>query len=172
MILGGLIYPLAVTGLGQWLFPEQANGSLILHKNGVILGSSLIGQPFTQPQYFHPRPSANAYDGSNSGGSNLGPTSRKLFERIRQDSIIYRDTNGLPAGRALPVDAVTASASGLDPHISLANAQLQIPRIASARNLPMKTVNQLTYRYVEDKFAESPYVNVLRLNLALDALSR
>lgn len=167
MALSGLFYPLAMTGLGQMLFPNQAQGSLIQQPNGHLIGSRLIGQAFTKPEYFHPRPAINGYDASNSGGSNLGATSQKLMERVRQDSVAYHHEN--PTKAAIPVDAVTASASNLDPHISLANALIQIPRVAQARHIAPAKVKQLVTTMTERSLlAESPYVNVLELNLALD----
>lgn len=166
-LFGGILYPLTMTGLGQCLFPAQVNGSLIRQPNGTIVGSRLIGQPFSKPEYFHPRPAVNGYDASNSGGSNLGVTSKKLIERIRRDAATYQKEN--PVKQAIPVDAVTASASSLDPHISLANALLQVPRVARARGLSQNAINALVRKLSEKSpLAESPYVNVLVLNLALD----
>ena len=166
-LFGGILYPLAMTGLGQCFFSSQANGSLIKQSNGQIIGSSLIGQAFSKPEYFHPRPAVNGYDASNSGGSNLGATSKKLMDRIRQDADAYWKENLL--ARRIPVDAVTASASNLDPHISLANALLQIPRVAHARGLRQDSVNILVRKFSErPPLSEAPYVNVLALNLALD----
>jgi len=165
--LGGIIYPLAMTGLGQILFPSQAQGSLIKQSTGQIVGSRLIGQAFTQPEYFHPRPAVNGYDASNSGGSNLAVTSQKLITRVSQDATQYQKENAIP--QAIPVDAVTASASNLDPHISLANALLQVQRVSKARHLAPDTVKQLVEKMAEKPLlAESPYVNVLELNLALE----
>jgi len=132
LLLGGVLYPLAMTGLGQIFFSSQANGSFIKLSTGKIVASRLIGQVFTRPEYFHSRPSANAYDAANSGGSNLAPTSRKLIERMKRDAVLYRKEN--PQQTALPIDALTASASGLDPHISLANALVQVPRVAPPVN--------------------------------------
>lgn len=167
LALGGIIYPLAMTGLGQILFPNQAQGSLIKQPTGQIVGSRLIGQVFTKPEYFHPRPAVNGYDASNSGGSNLGATSQKLMDRIHQDSKAYQQEN--PTQVAIPVDAVTASASNLDPHISLANALIQIPRVAQARHIaPAKVMQLVTTMTERHLLAEAPYVNVLELNLALD----
>lgn len=167
LVFGGLIYPLAMTGLGQILFPIQANGSLIKQANGQVIGSSLIGQNFTRPEYFHSRPAANSYDASNSGGSNYGATNKKLIDRVLQDATAYRKEN--PASLSIPVDAVTASASSLDPHISLANAFEQAPRIANFRHVDVAAVRQLILKEQEHPFlAESPYVNVLTLNLLLD----
>jgi K+-transporting ATPase ATPase C chain len=166
LVLGGILYPFAMTGLGQALFPHLANGSLI-RQNGQVVGSELLGQPFTKPEYFHPRPAVNGYDASNSGGSNLGSTSKKLMNRVSRDAAAYQQENQI--NQAIPVDAVTASASSLDPHISLANALAQAPRVAAARHLTVAEVQQLISRYQENPaLAESPYVNVLILNLALD----
>lgn len=166
MLLGGLVYPLAMTVLSQCVFPVEANGSLIRKDDGMVIGSELLGQSFTKPEYFHSRPSVNSYDGANSGGSNFGATSQKLISRITQDTAAYRQTNQWE--KPVPIDAVTASASSLDPHISLANALAQVPRVAQARQIPQVTVHQRVMEMAEDAFAESPYVNVLRLNLALD----
>jgi potassium-transporting ATPase KdpC subunit len=169
LILGGLIYPLAMTGIGQLLFPHQANGSLIKRADGQVIGSSLIGQNFTQPEYFHPRPAVNNYDASNSGGSNLGATSKKLIDRIEQDVVAYRKNN--PREQAVPIDAVTTSASNLDPHISLANAFRQISRVAQARKMTVDSIKALVLQMSEKHLlAEAPYINVLKLNLALDQL--
>jgi potassium-transporting ATPase KdpC subunit len=169
------LYPLAVFGLGQLLFPRQANGSLILDANGTVLGSRLLGQPFNADKYFHSRPSAagNGYDPTSSGGSNLGPTSQKLRDSISQNVVDYRSQNGLGTSALVPADAVTASASGLDPHISLENAELQAARIARARGLALEQVRALIAQNT-DRAAlgvlGDPGVNVLELNLALDAL--
>src|SRR5690349_20082524 len=132
------VYPLVVYGLGQMLFHDKANGSLIMDKNGTVRGSRFLGQQFAGDKYFHSRPSAagNGYDSTSSGGSNLGPTSQKLRDSIAQNIADYRSQNGLATNVPVPADAVTASASGLDPHISLHNADLQVPRVAKARNLP------------------------------------
>lgn len=169
LIIGGILYPLSVTGLGQFLFPHQANGSLVKQPTGQVIGSSLIGQEFTRPEYFHPRPAVNGYDASNSGGSNLGATSKKLIDRISQDAKTYQADNR--EKQAIPVDAVTASASNLDPHISLVNALLQVSRVANARHLDTESVKRLV-RHIAEKhlLAESSYLNVLELNLALDQL--
>lgn len=168
-------YPLAVTGVGQTLFPDQASGSLLHDREGKVIGSSLIGQNFTGERYFHPRPSAagNGYDASSSGGSNLGPTSQKLHDQIQERIAVYRKTNRLRDGVPVPADAVTASASGLDPHISPANARLQADRVARARNIPLKQVTDLVASVIEAPdlgFLGESRVNVLKLNLALDAL--
>src|SRR5258706_7630773 len=131
------IYPLGVFGVSQVLFRDKANGSLILDKDGTVRGSKLLGQGFRAEKYFHPRPSAagNGYDAANSGGSNLGPTSQKLNDAIEERIEAYRKENGLQQTDSVPADAVTSSGSGLDPHISLRNAELQIPRVAKARGL-------------------------------------
>lgn len=168
-------YPLVVWGIAQVAFPGQANGSLINVK-GQVVGSRLLAQNFSGAQYFHPRPSAagdTGYDGTSSGGSNLGPLSRKLTDEVKEREEKYRAENNLPAGTLVPADAVTASGSGLDPHISLENAGLQAPRIAQARHLRESTLRSLIAQYREGPdwglFGE-PRVNVLRLNLALDAI--
>src|SRR6201981_1400389 len=136
------IYPLIVFGISQLLFRDQANGSLIVSADGMVRGSKLLGQAFADPKYFHPRPSAagNGYDATSSGGSNLGPTSQKLDNAIKERIAAYRAENGLGETEPVPADAVTASGSGLDPHISLQNAQLQIPRVAKERGLSEEAV--------------------------------
>ncbi len=168
-------YPLLVFGLGQVFFPRQANGSLIQDGHGGIQGSELIGQPFSSDKYFHSRPSAagNGYDATSSGGSNLGPTSQKLRDSIAQKLADYRSSNGLATNTPVPADAVTASASGLDPHISPENAALQAPRVAKTRGLPLDTVRQLINQHTAPPalgFLGDPGVNVLELNLALDRI--
>ena len=167
------LYPLAVFGAAQLLFPAKANGSLITDAAGVTRGSSLLGQLFTGDKYFNSRPSAagNGYDGTSSGGSNLGPTSQKLADSIKDRIADYRKRNGLKDTDAVPADAVTASGSGLDPHISPANAAWQIARVAKARNLKEEQVRELVRQYTDAPslgFLGDPGVNVLRLNLALD----
>ena len=173
------IYPLVVFGIGQTLFHDQANGSLIIDKDGTIHGSRLIGQQFTLDKYFISRPSdagANgmAYDATSSGGSNLGPTSQKLSDTIAQNIAAYRTQNNLDTNTPVPADAVTASGSGLDPHISVRNAELQAPRVAKTRNLPLEKVLALVRANTDAaslRILGEPGVNVLPLNLALDALA-
>ncbi|HEU4415452.1 MAG TPA: potassium-transporting ATPase subunit KdpC [Candidatus Angelobacter sp.] len=169
-VLLGVIYPLAVTGLGQLFFKDKANGQLIT-RGGVVVGSRLIAQPFTGAQYFHPRPSAagaNGYDGGGSSGSNLGPTNRKLVDRVRSDVAALQGEGG---GRPVPIDLVTTSGSGLDPNITPAAAQFQIARVARARALDEKRVADLVEGHTESRqwgILGEPRVNVLELNLALD----
>jgi potassium-transporting ATPase KdpC subunit len=169
-------YPVLVFGIAQVAFPHQANGSLIVDADGSVRGSRLLGQNFTAAKYFHPRPSAAGagYDAANSGGSNLGPTSKKLHDAVRERIAIYRQENGLSATEVVPADAVTASGSGLDPHISRRNAELQTQRVAKARGLSRERVQALVGRYTEGRglgVLGEPGVNVLRLNRALDALA-
>jgi potassium-transporting ATPase KdpC subunit len=171
-VLTGILYPGVVTGLCQLLFRQQANGSLIV-KNGYIVGSSLIGQNFTKPEYFHARPSAagnDGYDASASSGSNLGPTSKKLIDRVKADIEKFQKENPDYHGR-IPADMVTASGSGLDPHISPASAKAQAIRIAKARGASVDEVNRLIDQFTEPpslRFLGDARVNVLQLNLALD----
>jgi len=174
IILCGL-YPLIVYGAAQLLFPNQANGSLLVDKSGVR-GSTLLAQNFTGVKYFHPRPSAagaNGYDATSSSGSNLGPTSSNLVANIIQNIATYRSDNGLATNAVVPADAVTESASGLDPHISVANAELQVPRVAKARGLSEDRVRELVKQNTAGRdlgvFGE-PRVNVMALNFALDGL--
>lgn len=175
VILCGL-YPLASWVMAQVLFPGRANGSLLVEK-GAIVGSDLIGQPFSGPAYFHPRPSAAGagYDAGRSGGSNLGPLSRELVQAVSRRAAEYRAENGLAAGVPVPADAVTASASGLDPHISPENARLQAGRVARARDLAEADVLALIGASTEGRtfgVLGEPRVNVLALNLALDGARR
>ena len=173
-ILLGIIYPLVMTGIAQVLFPSQANGSLVRDTSGNVIGSAILGQNFTQPQYFHPRPSAagsDGYDATASGGSNLGPTNQKLIDAVKDRTDAYRQENGLAADAPVPVDAVTTSASGLDPDISPANALLQANRVAQARGVSVDQVRSLVNQYTEGRtlfVLGEPRVNVLKLNLALD----
>jgi K+-transporting ATPase ATPase C chain len=211
-IICGLVYPLVVTGIAQGVFHDKAEGSLV-ERDGVVVGAEMIGQPFSEPQYFHPRPSAagDGYDGAASSGSNLGPTNPALIgecesvpvtdeedneltddegnplyetnedgslvcdpETIPQRAAAYREENGLAADAEVPVDAVTASGSGLDPHISIANAKLQAPRVAAERGLAVDEVLDLIDEHTDGRslgFLGEPGVNVLTLNLALDELS-
>jgi len=169
-LLFGLVYPLAVTGLSQLLFPKQANGSLI-EKNGQILGSRLIGQPFTSDRYFHSRPSAagTGYDPTSSSGSNLAPTNQQLVDRVKQDVAKLQKEN---PGVAIPADLVTSSGSGLDPDISPASAEFQIPRIARARGISVEALRPLVARHMQLRqwgILGEARVNVLELNLDLDA---
>jgi potassium-transporting ATPase KdpC subunit len=170
------IYPLAVTAISRTAFREKADGSLITDPSGKIIGSSLVGQSFTGEQYFHSRPSAagtNGYDAASSGGSNLGPTSQKLADQIKERISAYRAANGLEQDQQVPADAVTASGSGLDPHISPANAELQASRVAKARKLPVEKVRELIDAHTDRPdlaVLGDPGVRVLELNLALDGL--
>jgi potassium-transporting ATPase KdpC subunit len=172
-IVLGVIYPLAITGVSQILFPHQAGGSLIVAAGGKVAGSELIGQSFTKPQYFQPRPSAagnDGYDPTASGGSNYGPTNQKLVDRVSASVAKFSKEN--PDFRGpIPADLVTTSASGLDPHISPASASAQIPRVAKARGLSPEQVRGLVGRFTEGPdlgILGEPRVNVLKLNLALD----
>ncbi len=170
------VYPLVVFVVGQTLFRDQANGSLIVAPDGKVRGSKLLGQGFAADRYFHPRPSAagNGYDATASGGSNLGPTSQKLNDAIKDRIAAYRTENGLKETDAVPADAVTASASGLDPHITPRNAELQIPRVAKARGLSVEAVRDLLKKSTDAAdlgILGEPGVNVLALNLALDGAS-
>ena len=168
-------YPLAVWVGAQALFPARANGSLVVDKDGAVRGSALLAQNFCSDKYFQPRPSAagTGYDATNSSGTNLGPTSQKLADSIKAAVAAYRAANGLAADVPVPADAVTSSGSGLDPHISIANAGLQAPRVARARGLPLETVRTLIVRHTADRdlgVLGEPGVNVLLLNLALDQI--
>jgi K+-transporting ATPase ATPase C chain len=174
-VLLGVVYPLVMTGIAQVLFPSQANGSLVRDSSGNVVGSALLAQAFAQPQYFHPRPSAagaNGFDATASGGSNLGPTNQKLIDTVQSNADAYRQENNLAPDAQVPVDAVTASASGLDPDISPANALLQVPRVAAARGMSEDQVRNLVNQSTEGRtlfVLGEPRVNVLKLNMALDA---
>ena len=191
VVVTGFAFPGVIWGIGQVAFPEQANGSLIRDARGNLVGSSLLGQSFNQPQYFHPRPSAAGagYDAANSSGTNLGPTSSKLIHGIENDpatpdvdetylgfidlAAAYREENGLSADAVIPADAATRSASGLDPDISLANAELQVRRVAKARNVSAESVREVVAKQGKGALLGvlgEPRVNVLLLNLALDRL--
>ena len=184
-VLTGLVYPLAITGIAQLVFPWQANGSLV-RKDGKVIGSALIGQNFSSARYFHGRPSATTgpdpkdpnktiavpYNAANSGGSNLGPTSRQLVEHVQaRAEALAKENPGTP----IPVDLVTSSASGLDPDITPAGALFQVPAVAKARGLPEREVRRLVEAHITGRLLGvigEPHVNVLKLNLALDALAR
>ncbi len=182
-VITGLIYPLGMTGIAQILFPHQANGSLIENKDGTVIGSELIGENFTSDKYFHGRPSATTetdpndatktvsvpYAADNSAGSNLAPTSQALIDRVKGDADTLKAENPAP----IPVDLVTTSASGLDPDVTPAGAAFQVARVAKARNLPVEKVQALVDSYTQGRtfgILGEPRVNVLKLNLALDAL--
>jgi K+-transporting ATPase ATPase C chain len=170
----GLVYPLVVTGLAQAFFPEKANGQLI-RRNGNVIGSHIIAQPFVGAGYFHPRPSAagtNGYDASNSAGSQLGPTNQKLIDRVNTDVASAQAEN---PSKPIPVDLVTTSASGLDPHITPASAEFQVPRVAKARGMSEDAVRVLVANNTQGRqwgFFGEPRVNVLDLNLVLDSISK
>ena len=173
-VLLGLAYPLAITGVAQAAFPEQANGSLVRDAKGAVVGSALIGQAFAKPEYLHPRPSAagSGYDASASSGSNMGPINPALAERVKTDADALRAEAG---GRVIPADAVTTSGSGLDPDISPAYAALQAQRVATARGLPVGRVQALIDARTQGRllgFIGQPRVNVLAVNRALDALPK
>jgi K+-transporting ATPase ATPase C chain len=193
VVVTGVAFPVAVWAVGRLAFPNQASGSLVRDAKGNVVGSSLLGQKFTKPEYFHPRPSAagSGYDAANSSGTNLGPTSDKLVNGIKDDPATkdvdetylgfndlakaYREENGLAADAVIPADAATRSASGLDPDISPANAALQVARVARARNVDPARVQQIVAAHTEGRtlglFGE-PRVNVLLLNQALDAVEK
>lgn len=169
-VLLGIIYPLVVTGLAQLLFPKHANGQLI-KKDGKVIGSRIIGQGFSGPGYFHSRPSAVNYDAANSNGSQLGPTNHQLIDRVKRDVAALQEEN---PGQPIPIDLVTTSASGLDPEISPAAAEFQVPRVAHARGLSVDAVRRLVQQHTQLRqfgFLGEPRVNVLELNLGLDAAS-
>ncbi|CAA0132241.1 Potassium-transporting ATPase KdpC subunit [Mycolicibacterium vanbaalenii] len=173
-VITGIGYPLLVTGVGQLLLRDKANGSLI-EQDGRIVGSAQIGQQFTQPRYFHPRPSdaVDGYDSLSSSGSNLGPTNEEFLQTVADRVEQYRSDNDLDPQTLVPVDAVTGSGSGLDPAISVANAMLQAPRVAAARDLSVELLERLIEQNTEGRslgFLGEPAVNVLLLNLALDRL--
>jgi potassium-transporting ATPase KdpC subunit len=168
------IFPLIIFGAGQLFFPQKANGSLIESSDRRIIGSELLGQNFAGAKYFHPRPSAagaNGYDAASSSGSNLGPTSQKLMDAVKQRVETYRAENGLAADALVPGDAVTASGSGLDPHISVKNAELQAPRVAKERGLSLDALKAEIAKATDGRplgILGEPGVNVLKLNIALD----
>jgi len=172
-VLLGIVYPLVVTGFAQLLYPRQANGELIRRADGTVIGSSLLGQPFTSPGYFHSRPSAAGpagYDPMASGGSNLGPTNKALIDRV---SSSVQSLSAENAGARIPVDLATASGSGLDPHISPAAAEFQVPRVARERGMEEDEVRALIAKHTEHRqlgFLGEPRVNVLELNLELNAI--
>jgi K+-transporting ATPase ATPase C chain len=170
------LYPLVVFGISQALFHDKANGSLIVDNDGTVRGSKLLAQSFIADKYFHPRPSAagNGYDAANSGGSNLGPTSKKLKDAIKDRIAAYRKENSVNENEPVPADAVTSSGSGLDPHISLRNAELQTPRVAKARAISEEKVRELIEQNTDARdfgLLGDPGVNVLTLNRALDSLA-
>lgn len=170
-VLLGLVYPLVITGLAQLIFPAKANGQLI-SQNGQVIGSRILAQPFTGAAYFHPRPSAagNGYDAANSGGTNFGPTNQKLIARVDQDVAAARAEN---PNASIPIDMVTTSASGLDPDITPANAEFQLPRIAKERGISKDALRALVNKHMEGRqlgFLGEPRINVLELNLDLDQL--
>jgi K+-transporting ATPase ATPase C chain len=188
MLVAGLAYPLVTTGVAQLVMPSQANGSLV-QRNGQTIGSLLIGQNFAQPKYFHPRPSATLgtdpsnpnqsvaqpYNAANSGASNLGPTSKSLIDQVSARAAAYRKENGLAPDAQVPVDAVTASASGLDPDISIGNAMLQAARVAKTRGMTIDAMRDLIERTTTHRqlgVLGDPRIDVLKLNLALDAATQ
>jgi len=171
-LITGCIFPMVLFALGRLLFPDQAAGSLVT-RNGVVVGSRLIGQSFTRPEYFQPRSSAagNGYDATQSSGTNLSPSNPKLIDSVRQSAQDYRKRNGLAPDATVPIDAVTSSASGLDPHISPENAALQVPRVAHARGVTEDVVRRLLAEHTQGRqlgFMGDPRVSVLELDLALD----
>jgi K+-transporting ATPase ATPase C chain len=167
------VYPLVIFGAGQLLFPKQANGSLVLDDKGNPIASTLLAQDFTTGKYFAPRPSAagTGYDSTSSGGSNYGATSQALHDAVKQRVADYRKANNLPDSQVVPADAVEASGSGLDPHISLNNAALQVPRVAKARGIGEDDLKALVVKYTDGRdfgILGEPGVNIVKLNLALD----
>lgn len=171
-IILGIGYPLLITGISQLIMPYKANGSLIV-KDGKVIGSELIGQEFTQAKYFHPRFSAVNYNAASSGGNNFGPTNPKLIEQVKEHITKVRGENNLDEKTEIPADMVLTSASGLDPHISVENALLQVKRVATARDIPIDSVKKLIAKNTTPDFIGiwgKPGVNVLKLNLALDNL--
>ncbi len=174
-VFTGLLYPLTITGIAQLIFPHQANGSLI-YKDGQVIGSSLIGQQFSDPKYFHGRPSSageTGYDATSSSASNLGPTNKLLIEKVKKLAQQVRKENGLKSNTAVPSDLITSSASGLDPDISIDAALIQIPRIAKARNISEEKLKNLVNEHIAGRqlgILGEPRVNVLELNIALDNL--
>jgi K+-transporting ATPase ATPase C chain len=175
-VLLGLAYPLAVLAVNQVAFNDKANGSLV-KVDGKVVGSRLIGQGFASEQYFHPRPSAAGagYDGQSSSGSNLGPSNPDYLKSVEERTVTYRKENGLAKDAPVPADAVTASGSGLDPQITIANADLQAPRVAEARSLSLKKVQSLIQDHIDERplgILGDPGVNVLELNLALDRTAK
>lgn len=171
-VILGVIYPLLVTGIAQLVFPRQANGSIVYHNDRTV-GSELIGQSFNTPKYFHGRPSAagDGYDAAASAGSNLGPSNPDLFKRIVEQEKKIRTENSLAQNQKIPVDLLTASASGLDPHISPEAAYLQAERVAASRKVSLEKVNAIVEKHIEKRqygILGEPRVNVLQLNLALD----
>lgn len=174
-IICGLIYPLTITSISQVIFPRKSNASVI-KKDDVVIGSELIGQLFTRPEYFHGRPSAidPPYDASNSSGSNLAPSSAKLLEQVKARVEQVRKENGLPANTLVPADLVLTSASGLDPHISVEAALLQVPRIARERKMPESVIEKMVGQNTESPFPGiwgMPRVNVLHLNITLESIA-